>query len=174
MDNTVVNIVKNDSTNIVTFRFKKEANLYKVIRDYLSSVFPTEDKEQTEFVVPREDVIIFSDHSPEDIRKQFTLSTYAFLKKLFLDIGKHCMYLQETSGLYLSELQLNHIVYIKDTFVILPPDEVISEKSDDSQWKNDLANVILSFIDIQKLNGTSLYYAILRCQERIDPIFIYV
>lgn len=171
MDNTVV------ENGNVTFRFKEGKAISKVLRDSLSSVFPRDPTDPTdprEYVVPRDDVVLFSEHSPEDIRKQFSLSTYAFLKKLFLDIGKHCLYLEETSGLYISELQLKHIVYIKDTFVIIPPGDIISEKSEDSRWKPDLANIILSFVDIHKLNGTSLYYAIQRCQERIDPIFIYV
>lgn len=178
MDNKVVSIEKNDSTNNVTFRFNKEAKLYKVVRDSIPSVFPTEYQEQTEFIVPSKDVIPFSEYSSsEDIRKQFDMSIYAFLKQLFLDIGNQCVYLQKTSGLYISELQLKHIVYIKDTFVILHPDEIIRDKSDDSMeniWMNDLANVVLSFIDIGKLNGTSLYYAILRCQESMEPKFIYV
>jgi hypothetical protein len=179
MDNKVVSFVKDESTNNITFRFKKDTSLYKVIYDSLSSVFPMEYKEQTEFIVPSENVITFADYSsPEDIRKQLNKFTYAFMKQLFLDIGNQCVYLQKTSGLYISELQLEHIVYIKDKFVILHPEEIMKDKSKDiseGQWMNDLANMVLSFIDnIEKLNGTSLYYAILRCQERLEPRFIYV
>jgi hypothetical protein len=168
-----ITVVENDN---VTFRFKEGEAISKVLRDSLSSVFPRDPTDPREYVVPYKDVVLFSKHSLEDIRKRFPLSTYAFLKKLFLDIGKHCLYLEETSGLYISELQLKHIVYIKDkdTFVIIPSGDIISEKSEDSKWKPDLANIVLSFIEIHKLNGTSLYYAILRCQDRTDPIFIYV
>lgn len=186
MDNKVVSFVKDESTNNVTFRFKKDTSLYKVIYDSLSSVFPMEYKEQTEFIVPSENVIIFSEYSlPEEIRKRFkkirkrfNKSIHAFLKQLFLDIGNQCLYLQKISGLYILELQLKHIVYIKDKFVILHPEEILHEKTDklnENQWMYDLANMISSFVDyIEKLNGSSLYYAILRCQDKDKPRFIYV
>ena len=179
MNNKVISVIKNDSTKKTSFTFQKEATLYKVIYDSLSSVFPMEYNEQTEFIVPSKNVITFPEYSPvEELSKQFSVSIHAFLKQLFLDIGNQCLYLQKTSGLYINELQLKHIVYIKDKFVILHPDEILQEKTDklnENQWMYDLANMISSFVDyIEKLNGSSLYYAILRCQDKEKPRFIYV
>ena len=128
-----------------------------------------------------EEVIRFEDYSsPEELRKQFNISTHTFLKQLFLDIGNQCMYLQKTSELYISELLLKNISYNKekDEFFIVNPEKIMKEKSDEikeEQWMYDLANMMLSFIDdIEKLNGSSVYYAILRCQDKEKPRFIYV
>lgn len=127
-----------------------------------------------------EEVIRFEDYSsPEELRKK-NMSTHTFLKKLFLDIGNQCMYLQKTSELYISELLLKDISYNKEKneFYIVHPEKIMKEKSDEikeEQWMYDLANMMLSFIDdIEKLNGSSVYYAILRCQDKEKPRFIYV
>jgi hypothetical protein len=135
---------------------------YKTLRESVKAVFPNPDP-----VEVAETIKV----APEDFSEVKTMPiNYTNLEKLFLDIGNQCLYMQE-NGVYVKYMHHSNIVYVKGQFVFISTD--IDEVSDTpTEWMNWLSDIVVSYIDLNKLIGTPLYYAIQRCRN--DGKFIFI
>lgn len=148
----------------IVFEWKKPENLtakaYQTLRDSVRTVFPDPETEAETVEV-----------APEDVSEVKTMSmNYTNLEKLFLDIGNQCLYMQE-NGVYVTYMHHSNILYVKGHFVFLSTD--VDEVSDTpTEWMKWLSDIVVSYIELNKLIGTPLYYAIQRCRN--DGKFIFI